>query len=112
MGIDEDIEDNPQNYTRFLVIDPHAPTPDHANRSSLVLTTDHQPGALARVLTRFAQADINLVKLQSRPIIGQPWNYKFYLVVDTAGTPLEDVLSAIQKDGNSITILGQYRAAE
>lgn len=106
--IAEDIEDNPANFTRFLVLQPGGLPPADANRTSLVLTTNHTPGALARVLTILAQHTINLSKLQSRPIIGKPWHYRFYLVLDTAGEPLHKALAAITPLTDSITILGEY----
>lgn len=106
--IDQDIEDHRENYTRFLVIQSDQPIPVDANRSSLVLRTSHQPGALAEVLTEFAKANINLSKLQSRPIVGQPWQYQFYLVVEAAGQPLHDILDKVRAAGNSVTILGEY----
>ncbi len=105
-----DIEDNPANFTRFLVIQPGGTPPSNANRTSLVLTTDHTPGALARILTILADYDINLSKLQSRPIIGKPWHYRFYLVLDTAGAPLHPALAEIRPFVASLTILGEYHS--
>lgn len=105
----ENIEDNPANFTRFLVIQPEGKVPKNADRTSLVITTNHTPGALAKVLTVFADMDINLSKLQSRPIIGEPWKYRFYLVLDTAGEKLQKALSAIEPLTDTVTILGQYR---
>lgn len=106
--IAEDIEDNPANFTRFLVVQPGGAPPANADRTTLVLTTNHTPGALAKVLTIFAQHTINLSKLQSRPIVGKPWHYRFYLVLDTAGTPLHDVLAHIKPLITDVTILGEY----
>lgn len=108
--IQETIEDNPANFTRFLAIQPHGATPKNANRTSLVLTTNHTPGALARVLMILAEHTINLSKLQSRPIVGKPWHYRFYLVLDTAGEPLHEALTAITPLVSSLTILGEYRS--
>ena len=107
--IAEDIEDNPANFTRFLVVQPHGTAPTDANRTSLVITTNHTPGALAGVLTLFAKHNINLSKLQSRPIIGQPWRYRFYLVLDAAGEQLRTALKDIEPLTESLTILGEYR---
>ena len=107
--IAENIEDNPANFTRFLVIQPHGIAPTDANRTSLVITTNHTPGALAGVLSIFAQHDINLSKLQSRPIIGQLWRYRFYLVLDVAGGQLRAALKDIEPLTESLTILGEYR---
>ena len=106
--LDENIEDHVENYTRFLVLQPAATPPNNANRSSLVLTTSHNPGALAKVLTCFAEAGINLSKLQSRPIIGKPWKYKFYLVVEAAGDTLHSIVSKVCAEGNTVNILGEY----
>lgn len=108
--IDANIEDHAENYTRFLVIQPGATPPTDADRTSLVLTTSHQPGALAQVLTEFANSGINLAKLQSRPIIGSPWKYKFYIVVESAGEKLHTALAKIRAYGNQVTILGEYKS--
>lgn len=105
----ENIEDNPANFTRFLVVKPNGTPPPDADRTSLVLTTDHAPGALSEVLGVFARRGINLSKLQSRPIIGKPWHYRFYFVLDTAGDSLAAALEEIQPHVASLTILGQYR---
>lgn len=107
--LQENIEDNPANFTRFLVIQPGGNPPKDADRTSLVITTNHTPGALAKVLTVFADMNINLSKLQSRPIIGQPWKYRFYLVLDTAGDQLTSALKAIEPLTDTLTILGQYK---
>lgn len=109
--IAENIEDNPANFTRFLVLQPHGTPPPDANRTSLVIRTNHTPGALAKVLSAFADADINLAKLQSRPIVGSPWTYQFYLVIDTAGAPLHDILHTIRPLASSLVILGEYHSA-
>lgn len=107
--IAENIEDNPANFTRFLVIQPNGKVPKDADRTSLVITTNHTPGALAKVLTVLADMGINLSKLQSRPIIGEPWKYRFYLVLDTAGRQLHEALKAIEPLTDTVTILGQYK---
>jgi prephenate dehydratase len=108
--IARNIEDNPANFTRFLVIQPHGSIPTNANRTSLVIQTDHTPGALAAVLSIFANAGINLAKLQSRPIIGSPWTYRFYLVIDAADDSAKEALDAVRPLTTSLTILGQYHS--
>lgn len=106
--LDADIEDNAQNYTRFLVIDPQGKPAENANKTSLILTTDHTPGALARALGQFAQAAINVTSLQSRPVIGDAWHYRFHLDVEACGAHLQDAVSEIKKDGANVTVLGEY----
>ena len=102
--------DNPDNITRFLVIEP-SNAPADANRASLVITTDHQPGALVEVLQIFAKRRINLAKLQSQPIVGQPWKYKFFIVVDCAGQPLYQAIRDIERSNHEVTILGEYKSS-
>ena len=104
------IHDAKDNMTRFLILEP-GDTPADATRSSLVVTTSHRPGALVEVLQVFANAGVNLAKLQSQPIIGQPFTYKFFMVVDVAGQKLYDLVEQIEKNNHQVTLLGEYRAA-
>lgn len=107
-----DIHDNQHNATRFLVLAPNTQhQPVEPNRASIVLKTNHQPGALVNALTAFADAGINLVKLQSQPIIGAPWQYKFFVVADCSSEQLTTVLAALDTHGHQAHVLGQYRAA-
>ena len=108
--IAENIEDNKENYTRFLVIDPNGTPPAGANKASLVLTTNHTPGALAHALSVFAKNGSNLTKLQSRPVVGDPWKYRFYIDVEAAGPTLDAQIAEIRQQGCTVTILGQYKA--
>lgn len=104
------IQQRTDNITRFLVLEPSESPPD-ANRASLVITTSHKPGSLVEVLQVFADAGVNLVKLQSQPIIGKPWNYKFFVVVDCAGEQLYGLVDEIEQDDHQVTLLGEYLAA-
>lgn len=68
------------NYTRFLILQ-HADIAEHidkADKASLIFNTDHSKGSLAKVLTKIAEGDINLSKLQSMPIPGSDWKYSFH----------------------------------
>lgn len=105
----ENIEDDAANYTRFLVIDPHGKPAADANKASLILTTNHAPGALVGALNHLASAGMNLTSLQSRPIIGDAWHYRFHLDVEMGGGHLHDTIKLIQKDGVHITVLGEYK---
>lgn len=104
----EDIEDNKENFTRFLLIDPKGKPVANPNKSSLVLNTDHTPGALAHVLSVFARASVNLTKLQSRPIVGDAWKYRFHIDLEIAGPKLHELLSEVRQTGATVTILGEY----
>ncbi len=104
------MQDDSTNITRFLILENITSDP-RSNRSSLIITTSHKPGALAEVLNVFASRGINLVKLQSQPIVGQPWNYKFFIVVDCAGKKLRNLVATIEKSDHQVTLLGEYRAS-
>lgn len=108
--LSESIEDDRANFTRFLVLDPtHAV--ENPNKFSLILTTNHAPGALAKCLEIFATNNANLTKLQSRPIVGQPWKYKFYVDVEATPSQFKEAIKKIKEDGAQITVLGAYKAA-
>ena len=108
--VQADVHDDAHNITRFLVLGDE-PTPKDANRASLVITTNHEPGSLVQVLQIFADADVNLAKLQSQPIVGQPWRYKFFIVVETAGDELRNLVAKLEKSDHEVTLLGEYKAA-
>lgn len=73
------IEDYRGNTTRFLVIGKESPSPSGADRTSLLLGLMDRPGALNEVLTVLSEEDINLAKIESRPIKGKQWKYLFFL---------------------------------
>src|SRR3990172_5029805 len=73
------LEDHHHNYTRFALLSESASVPKGANKISLVAFLLHQPGALFHALEPMAKRGINLVKIESRPIVGHPFEYCFYL---------------------------------
>ena len=104
------IQDAQDNITRFLVLDQTTTVTD-ANRAALVVTTAHQPGSLLGILRMFANQSINLASLQSQPIVGQPWNYKFFMTVDAAGPSLQRAINKITSTRHKVALLGEYRTA-
>ncbi len=75
------IEDNPANFTRFLLLRPSGPRAGSAapgNKVSLAFAVPNQPGALVTALEIFARHQLNLSRLESRPVPGSPWQYIFY----------------------------------
>jgi chorismate mutase/prephenate dehydratase len=76
------IEDVSRNTTRFLVIGKKAARPTGRDKTSLMFVTPHSPGALYQVMTPIAEADLNMVKLESRPSRQENWTYIFFLDVE------------------------------
>jgi len=110
----ESIETHPQNFTRFLVVGTRPSDPEGADKVSIVFETEHTPGALYRALGLVAEAGINLIKLESRPIPGKPWDYLFYadLRVPEQKEMLDRVLAQLQERLPFLRILGRYRSAD
>lgn len=115
-----EIEDDPQNYTRFFLLEaggskPRAPRGSAKKpwKTSLVFSTRNVPGALFRALSALALRDLNLVKVESRPLRGKPWEYLFYL--DLIGRQDDDkvqhALGHLREMADFLRVLGSYRAA-
>jgi prephenate dehydratase len=104
------IQSNKNNYTRFLFVQPLNITNEEANKATINFHTDHSKGSLARVLTKIAEGDINLSKLQSVPIPEQEWKYSFHadMEFDTIDQ-YERVMEKIKPMTESLTILGVYK---
>lgn len=109
------IETNKRNSTRFLVlcdgnrIDTGNHTKD-VNKASLVLSLPHTHGSLSKILTIFSFYDINLTKIQSMPIIGCEWEYRFYIDVTFDDyVRYKQSLTAIMPLTKSFKILGEYK---
>lgn len=78
------VNDSDNNYTRFACIAKDLQVFPGADRTSLMMVAPHEPGALYKVLARFYALDINLTKLQSRPILGQDFEFMFYFDLDAS----------------------------
>jgi prephenate dehydratase len=115
--LEDHIEDNKHNYTRFLV----ACNPNKAdflrpieksNKSSLVFSLPHEEGSLSKVLTILSFYDINLTKIQSLPVIGHEWEYLFYVDVTYDNlTRYHQSIDAIMPLTKKLKILGEYEEA-
>jgi len=106
----EGIETNPRNYTRFAVIAARPAANGPRKKTMLIYSTSNQPGALYETLRVFADNQVNLVKLESRPIHGKPWNYMFYvdLEADLESPELQGVMQSLKEKTEFLRILGCY----
>ena len=113
--LERGIETNKRNFTRFVVVaDPLVaselrPAEADINKSSIVFTLPHTQGALSKVLTIFSFYDMNLSKIQSVPIIGREWEYRFYvnLTFDSFAR-YRQAIDAVRPLINDLKILGEY----
>ena len=108
--IEEGIETNPMNFTRFAVIAAAPRIRKAARKSSLVYSVGNQPGALYETLKIFQENHINLVKLESRPIHGKPWQYMFYADLEAAVHSIEfsSILEDLKSKTDFLKVLGSY----
>jgi prephenate dehydratase len=104
------IESNHRNFTRFIALSRKPVQPSGKVKTSLVFAVKDIPGALFKALAVFAMRDINLLKVESRPIIGKPWEYLFYLDVEGMPNrnPLHQALNHLEEVCTFVRILGSY----
>lgn len=111
--IDRDIEDYPFNYTRFFLLGTEDPPRAQRNKTSIVFTTPHQPGALYECIGEFARRGINLTKIESRPRLNRPWQYIFYLDFEghVKDQECEAAMMGLLRRSLFLKLLGSYPAA-
>ncbi|SEP59989.1 prephenate dehydratase [Neolewinella agarilytica] len=104
------IETNKLNHTRFLVLERGRDhSADQGNKVSLSFSTSHQSGSLHKVLNVLAAYEINLTKIQSKPIMGKPWEYRFHVDFLLEGhVSLAQALEAIRPICSELRVLGVY----
>lgn len=107
------IEDDRQNFTRFFLLtkQKEISAANSGWKTSLVFSTANVPGALFKAMACFALRDLNLTKIESRPLHGKPWEYLFY--VDLLGretdVQVKNALANLTEISEFVTVLGSYR---
>jgi prephenate dehydratase len=118
--IAEGIEDNVKNFTRFFLLTTEeraaaiiAATPQTPRKTSIVFRVANTPGSLFRAIGAFAMRDVDLLKIESRPIEGRPWEYSFYVDLDgdCQDPKLDRAIAHLRETAESVRVLGSYPSA-
>lgn len=110
----EGIEDNASNYTRFLTLSKKGHERTQRDKTSIIFSIRHVPGALFGVLEKFHANNINMTKIESRPTKATPWEYNFYVDLEgnQADENISDALAKIRPNAVFLKVLGSYPRAE
>jgi len=106
----EHLEDHRENYTRFVLLSPNPDASETGDKISLVVRLAHRPGALHDALSPFVRRGIDLMRIESRPIRGRPWQYNFYLDLQAPAneSELRGALEDIRERAEEVRYLGRY----
>ncbi len=112
--IAREIEDNPNNFTRFFILARKDSPPSGNDKTSIVFSTKDRPGALYEALGEFSRRNLNLSKLESRPTRQKPWQYNFYLDFDghREDAAAREALKNVEKLSIFLKVLGSYPKAK
>jgi chorismate mutase/prephenate dehydratase len=108
--LEREIETHNENYTRFLVVGREEPEPTGRDKTSLAFVVAHRPGTLVKALNTLAGRGINLCKIESRPLLGKPWEYIFFVDFhDHVKTPkVVEAIEELRSQTSYIKHLGSY----
>jgi prephenate dehydratase len=107
------LEDNKQNFTRFFLIDKKKKVVPEANKTSVAFSLKNVSGALFKALSVFALRDLDLSKIESRPVRGKPWEYRFYVDVMCGQQPaMKLALTHLEEIAGFVKVLGVYPSAK
>ncbi|MBI2860477.1 MAG: prephenate dehydratase [Chloroflexi bacterium] len=111
--IAREIEDNPNNFTRFFILSRQDAPPSGKDKTSIVFSAKDRPGALYEAMKEFASRNINLTKLESRPTRQRPWEYNFYLDFEghRQDSAARETLESLERVSLFVKVLGSYPQA-
>lgn len=111
--IEQNIEDEPNNTTRFIIIGQQTSSPTGNDKTSLVISTGNQPGALHRALEPFAKFGIGMVNIESRPSRQGLWEYVFFIDIEghSQNENVKKALEILKCSVNMLKLLGSYPKA-
>ena len=112
--IKEGIANNSNNFTRFLIFSREETTESKNDKTSIIFSVKHEPGALYQILKEFNDNDINLTKIESRPNKNTNWEYNFFVdfLGHSSNSKIKLVLDNIEKNTIFLKIIGSYPIAE
>ena len=107
------IEDEPENTTRFLIIGKQATTPSGEDKTTLLLSTRNEPGALYRLIKPFEVHNISMSRIESRPSRRAAWDYVFFVDINghVNDAPVAEALQELKKETTLLKVLGSYPKA-
>ena len=110
MCLEDSVQDSENNYTRFICISKDLEIYPGANKTSMMLSVAHRPGALYNVLSSFNALGINISKLESRPIGSRDFVYRFYFDIDAEAYSEKFIrlMNQIQELSAEFRYLGSY----
>lgn len=121
----ERIQDDTENFTRFVLLLPMQKatrevsfktvlkaSESHMMKIALAMRLAHRPGSLLASLEPLVRRGVNLLRIESRPIHGQPWEYQFFVDLEAPASCLEDALTDLRKVTREVRVLGLYLAAQ